>query len=452
MNKNGLNTGLLITGIITGAFLMFLSIYNFKAGIYIITLLGFCIFTLSRLIYQDVPWGTFIEILIFISTIGMFVSFKIKNIVIGPLFKSPIFILLTIYIIYIAASIVNPAMNSKLGWIGDFKRQLALYCYFLLIFIGLKGYKEQVQFGKILMILLIISAIYGCFQQFFGFAEFEMNYITRSEARRKLLFMIGGVKRKFSLFSDPSSLGISMAATASILFSLIAANKFSKKTIYLSITLVICLMTLAFSGTRTAYLAFIGGAGFYFLLTINKKATRVLGIILALGLGFIMIAPIYSNPTINRIRSAFDFDDEASLNVRDVNRKSIQPYMLTHPFGGGLGTTGGSGTKYNPGHPLAGFATDSGFLQTSAELGWLALLLLLLQYYVIIRSGLAIYFTEINRNIKILIAASLVCVFTFVISQYAQVAVGQFPDSFLFMGAVAIIAKNSVNISQNKPI
>lgn len=229
MNKNGLNTGLLITGIITGAFLMFLSIYNFKAGIYIITLLGFCIFTLSRLIYQDVPWGTFIEILIFISTIGMFVSFKIKNIVLGPLFKSPIFILLTIYIIYIAASIVNPAMNSKLGWIGDFKRQLALYCYFLLIFIGLKGYKEQVQFGKILMILLIISAIYGCFQQFFGFAEFEMNYITRSEARRKLLFMIGGVKRKFSLFSDPSSLGISMAATASILFSFIAANKFSKK-------------------------------------------------------------------------------------------------------------------------------------------------------------------------------------------------------------------------------
>ncbi len=351
-----------------------------------------------------------------------------------------------------AASIVNPAMNSKLGWIGDFKRQIALYCYFLLIFIGLKGYKEQVQFGKLLMMLMVISAIYGCFQQFFGFADFEMNYITRSEARRKLLFMIGGVKRKFSLFSDPSSLGIAMAATGGIILSFIAANKFSKITIYLSISLVICLMTLAFSGTRTAYLAFIGGAGFYFFLTINRRATRVLGIILALSLGFLMIAPIYGNPTINRIRSAFDFDDEASLNVRDVNRKSVQPYMLTHPFGGGLGTTGGSGTKYNPGHPLAGFATDSGFLQTSVELGWLGLLMLLIQYYVIIRTGLTMYFSEINKSIKILIAASLVCVFTFVIAQYAQVAVGQFPDSFLFMAAVAIIAKTSINISQNRTI
>jgi putative inorganic carbon (HCO3(-)) transporter len=177
-----------------------------------------------------------------------------------------------------------------------------------------------------------------------------------------------------------------------------------------------------------------------------------LGIMLALGLGFLMIAPIYGNPTINRIRSAFDFDDEASLNVRDVNRKSVQPYMLTHPFGGGLGTTGGSGTKYNPGHPLAGFATDSGFLQTSAELGFLALLMLLIQYYVIIRTGLTMYFSEINKSIKILIAASLVCVFTFVIAQYAQVAVGQFPDSFLFMAAVAIIAKTSINISQNRTI
>lgn len=452
MSKNGLNTGLLITGIITGSFLMFLSIYNFKAGIYIITFLGFCIFTLGRIIYLDIPWGTFLELLMFISTIGMFTSFKIKNIPLRPLYKSPIFILLTIYTIYAAVSIINPAMDSKQGWISDFKRMLALYCYFLLIYIGLKGFKEQVQFGIFLLTLMFISAIYGCYQEFFGFTEFEMNYITRSEARRKLLFMISGVKRKFSLFSDPSSLGIAMAATAGIIISFIAAIKFSRKTIYLSITLVICLMTLAFSGTRTAYLAFIAGAGFYFLLTINKKATRILGIFLAIGFGFIMIAPIYSNPTINRIRSAFDFDSDASLNVRDVNRKSVQPYMLTHPFGGGLGTTGGSGTKYNPGHPLAGFATDSGFLQTSAELGWFALLFLIFQYFIIIKTGLAIYFSETNKSIKTLIAASLVCVFTFVISQYAQVAVGQIPDSFLFMGAVAIIAKTSITISQNRSI
>lgn len=182
----------------------------------------------------------------------------------------------------------------------------------------------------------------------------------------------------------------------------------------------------------------------------NKLSTRIIGILLLLGFAFIMIAPIYSNPTLNRVRSAFDLDSEASLNVRDVNRKSVQPYMHVHPFGGGLGTTGGSGVKYNPGHFLAGFATDSGYLQTSTELGWVGLILLLFQYFLIFKEGLNIYFNTDKKEIKLLISGCLVCIFTFVVAQYAQVAIGQFPDSFLFYGAAAIILKTSLNLPLNK--
>lgn len=450
MNKKGFNVGLLVTGIAVAFLIAFLSLYRYIIGIYSISVLGFVIFTMSRLVFQDVPWGTGLELLIFITTIGMLVSQKLKNNQLGPFFKNPFVIIFSIYLFYIIVSVLNPAMDSKLGWISECKRFFSLYCFFLLIYIGLENIKDHYKYGRLLLTLCIIAAAYGCIQQFFGFADFEMNYIVRSEARRKLLFMISGVKRKFSLFSDPSSFGITMSATAGILLSLIASSKFSKKTFLYILFLALSLMGLAFSGTRTAYLAFAAGAGFFLLLTVNKVATRVLGLILLLGFAFIMVVPIYSNPTLNRVRSAFDLDNEASLNVRDVNRNSVQPYMLTHPFGGGLGTTGGSGVKYNPGHFLAGFATDSGYLQTSTELGWIGLILLLIQYFLLFKEGLNIYFNTDKKEIKTMIAACLVCIFTFVIAQYAQVAVGQFPDSFLFYGAAAIILKTSFNLSQNK--
>jgi len=452
MNLKGLNYGILVLGIIVGLFIVFLSLYNYISGIYIVTGLGFVIFTLSRLIYQDLPLGTVLEMLIITTTIGMLVAQKLKNNILGIHFKHPFIIIFTVYLVYIFLTIANPAMNSKVGWINEFKRDLALFCFFFLIYLGLNNIKQQYHFGRFLIALCIIAGLYGCYQQFFGFAEFEMNYITRSETRRKLLFMISGVKRKFSLFSDPSSYGITMAATANILLTIIGNVRFSWKTVVYIILMVICLMGLAFSGTRTAYLAFAAGAAFYLLITINKRTTRILGMSLLLALGFIMIVPIYSNPTLNRIKSAFDLDSEASLNVRDVNRKAIQPYLHSHPFGGGPGTTSGSGMKYNPSHILAGFETDSGYLKTATELGWIALILLLLQYFLIIKEGLKIYFSTTKKEIKILIAGCLACIFTFAIAQYAQVAVGQLPDSFLFFGSAAIIMKTSFNFRQNKKI
>ena len=331
----------------------------------------------------------------------------------------------------------------------EFKRLLSLYCFFLLIYIGLGNIKQYYLFSRFLLLLCIIAAVYGCIQQFFGFADFEMNYILRSEARKKLLFMISGVKRKFSLFSDPSSFGITMAASASILLSIIGNIKFSRNTLICIILLIISLMSLAFSGTRTAYLAFSAGACFFLLLTVNKLATRVLGVFLLFAFAVIMVIPIYSNPTLNRVRSAFDLGNEASLNVRDVNRKSIQPYMLTHPLGGGLGTTSGNGIKNNPNHFLAGFETDSGYLKTATESGWIALILLLVQYYLILKTGLTTYFNTNKKSIKLLISSCLVCVFTFSVAQYAQVAIGQFPDSFLFYGASAIIIRTSLTLPQN---
>lgn len=450
MNAHGLTIGLLSIFILVGLITVFLSLYKYQIGLYITTALGFLVFTLNRLIYQDIPWGTIIELLLFSSTIGMLISQKLNNKQLGPYFKKPFTIIFSIYLFYMLISVANPELSSKSGWISEIKRILSLYCFFLLIYIGLDNVREHYKYARFLITLSLIAAAYGCYQQFFGFADFELNYIQQSELRKNLLFMISGVKRKFSLFSDPSSFGITMAVTSGILVALIAQSKINRTSVFYILFMGISLLGMAFSGTRTAYLAFAAGTVFFLLLTINKLATRVLGIFFLIGFAFIMVVPIYSNQTLNRVRSAFDFDNEASLNVRNVNRKSIQPYMLTHPFGGGLGTTSGNGLKNNPNHYLAGFETDSGYLKISTELGWIALILLLVLYYSILAEGLHVYFNTDKQEIKILISCCLVCIFIFTVAQFAQVAIGQFPDSFLFYGSASIILKTSLNLPQNK--
>jgi len=58
--------------------------------------------------------------------------------------------------------------------------------------------------------------------------------------------------------------------------------------------------------------------------------------------------------TLTGCRSTFKVKEDPSMNVRDNTRARVQPYARSHPFGGGLNTSGALGLKYDPGHPLAG--------------------------------------------------------------------------------------------------
>ena len=443
MSKNGINLGIFFIGAIGFMIISILCISNYVIGLYLITILSFCIFTISRYIDTDIPWGFAIEILIYITTLGMFVSNKIRNQHTKYKLKNPIFIILTIFLIYSIFTVINPEMNSKIGWLIEIKRLIALYCYFLIIFIGIDSLKEQIKYNKLIIILFVIGGIYGCYQHIFGFFEFENNYILNSENRKNLYMMITGMKRIFSLFSDPSSLGISMAGISGMILTLFSSEKTIKNKIIYSISIMVCLLTMAFSGTRTAYIAFLSGVIFYILININNATSRLLGFIFLIGFIFILIVPIYNNTTLNRVRSAFEFSKEASMSVRDNNRKMIQPYMQNHPFGGGLGTSEGRGIEFNPRHRLAGFPPDSGLLKTAIEIGWIGLIIMMVQYFIIFNEGVKSYFSKTKKIDRSLISSSLVCIFIFVVAQYSQVAVGQIPDSLLFMNAVAIIAKKS---------
>jgi putative inorganic carbon (HCO3(-)) transporter len=155
----------------------------------------------------------------------------------------------------------------------------------------------------------------------------------------------------------------------------------------------------------------------------------------------VLFAPIYDNSTINRFRSSFMNSDDESYKVRLMARDFIRPYMLRHPFGGGLGTTGNLGLALNPTSPLAGFQTDSGYLQLALETGWIGLIIVCTMYYYVLRSGVRAYFHSGDEEMKWVYAAATCALFCYYVGMFAQSMIGSITDMAFYYPVLAIILR-----------
>jgi hypothetical protein len=154
---------------------------------------------------------------------------------------------------------------------------------------------------------------------------------------------------------------------------------------------------------------------------------------------FVLFAPI-DNPTLNRMRSTFDTKEE-SLNLRTLNRKSIQPYIYAHPIGGGVATSGVEGMRFNPTHPLAGFPPDSGLLKLALDMGWIGLAITVMLFLMVLYQGIHYYFRMKNEEYKKYMVATTCAIFAMIITLYAQVTIGQMPTVFFIFGMMSLLKR-----------
>ena len=435
--KSGL---LVIGGILFFAILIF-SIYNYVFGFYSAMTFGFLVFTINRIFASaDLPIAMLVEVPAYISLLGLLIhKWNVRN-TLFVYFRNSIAYCLVGYLLFLLLQVANPEMLSIDGWVVATRRFLVILILFFIALHVFERTRNIVFFFSYWISLSFISGLYACYQQWFGLFDFEMNLIQFDKDKLGLLF-IDGILRKSSLFSDPATFGIVLASTFTfILVLLLSKVRKYKRGLLIFLNFVI-LLGVAYSGTRTAYFIIIAGISLYVLMNIHQGRTILFSVFVFLGFLCLMYLPINSNNTINRIRSTFEFSADASLNVRDVNRASIQPYIYEHPFGGGLNTSGGLGKKYNAGHILAGFPPDSGYVKAAIETGWVGLFLLCIIYFVTLRYGIVSYFRCKNKILKSYLIASVVCVFTFVIAQYGQEATDQIPGFFLFYSCFAVFIK-----------
>lgn len=221
----------------------------------------------------------------------------------------------------------------------------------------------------------------------------------------------GGFLRKFSFLTDPAAFGIICAAFG--LFTLVLAIRHRQSLLKYALYLASAVLLVAsgYSGTRTCNAMIMAGLAGYAVFTFNEKRTYLLVIIALVAVIFLISGPYQNHPVVHRIKSTFQGSKDASLFARDINRHKIQPYIHSHPIGGGLNTSSQEGKLYNPGHALAGFPPDSGYMKILVEQGWIGFAIHLLLYFAILKRGVDCFIKANNPTIKTIYIALTVCLF-----------------------------------------
>ncbi|NJN26107.1 MAG: hypothetical protein HC819_09090 [Cyclobacteriaceae bacterium] len=395
------------------------------------------VFTMMR-IFPGLPVGVTLEMFYYLFVLSFIIwAASGDDRAEYSILKSPIFKLVVVWVVYQFLQVFNPNSVSINGWLMNLRGLFSFISIYLAASISLRKLSFIKVFIHVWLGIAFIAAIYGLKQKYFGLFDFEQQWLYSDQRLVDLYVMFTGI-RIWSFLGDVSSFGIFMGISFVASFIMLQ----DKTSVLIKIIYIIyglaMLVAMVHSGTRSAYVIPPLGIGIYSLMYINNlKVVFSVGIIVIIGL-FIYFGPFYSAP-ISRFRSAFSPSEDLSMQTRNKNRASIQPYILSHPFGGGLYTTGTNGMDYSPGHQLAGFPTDSRYVTVALETGWIGLAILLTNYIIIMVFGLKNFFLSQNPQVKLYFSLFLGVFFPITIVQFTQENAVQNPIGIIFISIYAVV-------------
>ncbi|GIV32792.1 MAG: hypothetical protein KatS3mg031_0327 [Chitinophagales bacterium] len=432
----GLKSGILLSAVLIGVPVVFAAMFNLQFGLLLTLVAAFFVLWFKKFLPGNPPLGLVVDILIGVMFFGMFIrQIRERD---WSFLKNPISLVVLIWIGYNLLMFFNPEARSREAWFYTV-RGMALFIvlYYITVYI-FNQLKIIERFIKICIALSLAAALYGLYQEFAGLPSWELNWLRSDPRLFKLVYQWGKL-RIFSFISDPSTFGILMAYMGMFCLVLATGPFSALKRWLLFLAGSLMLFSMLYSGTRTAYVLVPVGLTFYTLLTLNKKVVFMMVIAFLGGTALVMMPT--SNPTIYRFQSAFKPKKDASMNTRLTNQKRIQPFIQSHPIGGGLGSTGYFGKRFSPGTMLAEFPPDSGFVRVAVELGWIGLLLYCIFLFVILRTAISHYVSSVNPKIRVYYLAFLIMMIAMVVSNYPQDSLVMLPTSIIFYISLAAIVR-----------
>ncbi|MBE7170908.1 MAG: O-antigen ligase family protein [Williamsia sp.] len=431
----------------SGCSIFYICLQSREFGLYFIVLFSALFALPGRFLYLASPVGVLVELLTWVLWINVLHVDSARERIFYIFRNNAISVALACLFTYYVLELLNPAvmttrgwLRSTVGWLFFVRKQVSFLLFYCIAYSVLNSYRQIKHFFVFCLSLVLLIALYGIKQQWFGIARFEEKWLSDDLVSFRLFYQ-GGFLRKFSILTDPAAFGVICSSFG--LFSLIMAIRTSSartKTL-LFISTLICLVAASYSGTRTCVLMIAAGLTLYTIMTLNEKRTYLLITASLLISVFLLFGPFQNNPVLTRIKTTLQTSSDRSANLRNINRHSIQPYIHHHPVGGGLNTSSLEGKLYNPHHALAGFPPDSGYLKILLEQGWIGFALNLLFYFLIIRHGIICFFNAVNQSIKNLYIAITVFLFSLIVGQYSQLAIAQYPLILIYYGVLAVLVK-----------
>lgn len=428
----GIKAGILLIIAILAGPAIYCTIAYPKIGIIISLIVSYFLLYAEK--FTDFPVGTIMDGLLALLIFGFFL--KQKDNQDWKIFKNPISIMILVWIGYNFIEIANPYAESRLAWVYTVRTVAVVLLMHFIFLYHIRSVTFIRVIFKVWILLSLLAALYGLNQELFGFFPFEQKWLDDNPTAISLYF-IGGVWRKFSIFSDPVTFSYNMVISALLCISLMTGPLKNWKKAVLFLIAFTCLFSMLFSGTRGAYVLVPVSLGMFLILKFNKRI-----LILGLMAGVFMAALVFmptSNQYIQRFQSAFTPEYDASFNVRATNQKMIQPYILRHPIGGGLGATGTWGQRFSPNSFLANFPPDSGYVRVAVEIGWIGLFIFCTLIFIILKVGITNYYQIKNPELKSYSLALVLIVFALHIGNFPQEALVQYPTNILFSLVLALI-------------
>lgn len=433
MSSLSIRTGFILYVVLVGAPLIVLCLFNVAFAIGMMLFVALMVPFVVK--FLPVPMGTLLDLLILLGAVGILLrQIKERD---WSFAKYPLSYMVLIWLYYNVMQVLNPYAESKMAWLYTV-RSVAIQqvVFFIGAYAFQKNRKGLFAVLKLVIVMCFIAALYGLKQQFIGFSDTETAWVMADSERFQLYYQ-WNMMRIPSFCYDPTTFGILMACFSIFCLALIIGPTKRSHKLALIVMLICALWVMAYTGTRTAFALVPVGAIFYAGLILNRKVLLVGGVLAVLGAGFVLKST--SSGVIFRIQSAFKPAQDDSMNLRLENQKKIQPYIQSHPIGGGLGSCGVWGKRFNPDSELSKFPHDSSFVRMAVELGWIGLILYTLLHYFVLRTGLYYFIRCRDPLIKAIYAGITTWAFMLAVACYAQEAILQLPMNVIYNVFLAML-------------
>ncbi len=299
---------------------------------------------------------------------------------------------------------------------------------------------------KILMTYLKIWAILSLFSAFWTWKQVNFGFTTAEniwmETRGRTTHIINGgtLIRYFSTFNDAANYGCH-AASAAIAFIIFAiTNRMKRAKIFFFLVALAVIWGMFQSGTRTAI--FCMGAGFaaYIILSKSIKIAVPFSIFFVVATILLVFTTIGNgNQQIRRMRSAFNKED-ASANVRDINKEAIKKYIRDIPWGIGLGMDSKNVPANNKFKKLSTIPPDSEYVYIWVHTGPIGVTVFACCMFLIFVGGCQVVMFRLKNKTLIGIGAGFCCAFVSInLGGYANQVLFQYPNGLTFFGGMAIV-------------
>ena len=305
-------------------------LFNF---IYIIFFLEFLKPYFEYFVGSKIPF-----IFLYIALIIIAIILKATNNVLKLKFYSIDYVVILLYLIGIFYLLFSTDFKTA---ISGFKNNfIFVYLYFFIRILNPKP-ETFFKFIKFFTLFFFVVGFFGIYQYFFDYYTIALKFnFTKGTSESYFglsqdKYEVYNIRRAYGLYKYWTAFGYSTMMGAVFVLCLNLSENF-KKPVY-NLYLIILVIAMVLSMSRTSYIAFLIGAMLTYLFY-NKIPIRLIAFVGFLILIVVLIGHEISDMVLSRIFSTFSLDPSKSSSHSSYLFKNISNFFKS-PFGIGLGAT-----------------------------------------------------------------------------------------------------------------